>query len=45
MRAIVSQARALSMEASKSLVSRRLRLSQAGTRSATQRRGSTWRDG
>ena len=38
--AIISQARALSMEASKSLASRRLRLSQAMVRSTTQRRGN-----
>ena len=38
--AIISQARALSREASKSLASRRLRLSQAMVRSTTQRRGN-----
>jgi hypothetical protein len=39
--AIYSQVVALSMLASKSLASRRLRLSHASVRSTTQRRGST----
>src|SRR5258708_8545040 len=41
----MSQARALSIEASKSLASRRFRLSQAMVRSATQRRLMRWKPG
>jgi len=39
----ISQAAAVSTNASKSLVRRRLRLSQASVRATTHRRGSSWK--